>query len=312
MHATALAKRTLALVIAVGLLGLVGTSSALAATQIGQTFSPTIANSNTTVIQSGAVPPAPSYTVPFAGVITSWNFERVEGSALSPQLKLKVARPAGGNMFTVVGEDGPRTPVVGLNTFSARIAVQPGDVIGLHVGVAGHYIRAIGGMAGLAYGYHTFSGDPPQGSTTAFSGPFTGTQVDVSASVEADADNDGFGDETQDSCPNVSNPDQADGDNDGIGDVCDDDDLTPPQTTITRGPKDKTKKKTATFEFSSSESGATFECSLDGGVFAPCTSPYTLKVKKGKHSFQVRAKDVTGNVDASPATDDWKVKKKKK
>ena len=89
-------------------------------------------------------------------------------------------------------------------------------------------------------------------------------------------------------------------------------DSTSPDTQITKKPKDKTKKKTATFEFSSTEVGSTFECKLDDGQFAPCSSPDTLKVKKGKHSFEVRARDAAGNVDASPASDDWKVKKKKK
>ena len=89
-------------------------------------------------------------------------------------------------------------------------------------------------------------------------------------------------------------------------------DTNPPDTTITKRPKDKTKKKTAVFEFSSSEPGSTFECKLDGGQFAPCSSPDTLKVKKGKHSFEVRAKDAAGNVDGSPASDSWKVKKKRK
>jgi large repetitive protein len=71
-------------------------------------------------------------------------------------------------------------------------------------------------------------------------------------------------------------------------------------------------KKSATFEFSSSEAGSTFECSLDGTAFVACNSPDGVKVKKGKHSFAVRAMDAAGNVDASPATDGWKVKKKKK
>jgi Cadherin-like domain len=85
-----------------------------------------------------------------------------------------------------------------------------------------------------------------------------------------------------------------------------------PDTTITKKPKDKTRKKTATFEFSANDSGSTFECSLDGTQFTPCSSPHHVKVKKGKHQFQVRARDAAGNVDGSPASDDWKVKKKKK
>ena len=80
-----------------------------------------------------------------------------------------------------------------------------------------------------------------------------------------------------------------------------------------KGPKDKTKKRSATFEFSSSEPGSTFECTLDGKqTFKPCTSPITVKVKKGKHSFDVRATDAAGNADPTPASDTWKVKKKKK
>jgi hypothetical protein len=90
-------------------------------------------------------------------------------------------------------------------------------------------------------------------------------------------------------------------------------DADPPDTTITGGPKDKTGSRSATFAFSSSEPGSSFQCAVDGQALrVPCTSPYTVKVKKGKHTFRVRATDPAGNVDATPATDSWKVKKKKK
>lgn len=89
-------------------------------------------------------------------------------------------------------------------------------------------------------------------------------------------------------------------------------DTTPPETSITKGPKAKTKKKSATFEFSSTEPGSTFECQLDGKAFTPCTSPETVKVKKGKHTFEVRATDAAGNADPTSASDSWKVKKKKR
>jgi hypothetical protein len=90
-------------------------------------------------------------------------------------------------------------------------------------------------------------------------------------------------------------------------------DSVAPTTTITRGPKDKTKKKTATFEFTGTDARAiaSFQCKLDSAAFAPCTSPHAVKVKKGKHTFQVQAIDQAGNV-GTPATDTWKVKKKKK
>jgi hypothetical protein len=90
-----------------------------------------------------------------------------------------------------------------------------------------------------------------------------------------------------------------------------DTDTTPPSATITKGPKDKTKKKQATFTFSGSDARAvaSFQCSLDGAVFTTCTSPHTVKVKKGKHTFKVQAVDEAGNVGA-PASDTWKRKKK--
>jgi hypothetical protein len=90
-------------------------------------------------------------------------------------------------------------------------------------------------------------------------------------------------------------------------------DSAPPNATITKGPKNKTKKKTATFEFTGTDTRAIsgFQCKLDSAAFVPCTSPHTVKVKKGKHTFQVQALDQAGNLGA-PATDDWKVKKKRK
>jgi hypothetical protein len=90
-------------------------------------------------------------------------------------------------------------------------------------------------------------------------------------------------------------------------------DTTPPDTTITKGPKAKTKKKQATFEFTSTEPGSSFQCAVDAQALkVPCTSPFTTKVKKGKHTFQVRATDSAGNTDPTPASQGWAVKKKRR
>jgi hypothetical protein len=87
-----------------------------------------------------------------------------------------------------------------------------------------------------------------------------------------------------------------------------------PDTILGSRPKKtvKTKKKKATvkFSFSSDVAGATFQCKLDKGSFAPCASPKTYKVKKGKHTFSVEAV-APGGTDATPATFSFKVKKKK-
>jgi len=87
-------------------------------------------------------------------------------------------------------------------------------------------------------------------------------------------------------------------------------DLVPPQTTIDKAPKRKSKSHKAIFRFSSNEPGSTFRCKLDKGKFAPCTSPkkYT-KLRVGKHTFRVFAIDPAGNPDASPATRSFRIQR---
>ncbi|MGH9196497.1 MAG: carboxypeptidase regulatory-like domain-containing protein, partial [Acidimicrobiia bacterium] len=85
-------------------------------------------------------------------------------------------------------------------------------------------------------------------------------------------------------------------------------DTTPPQTTITSAPPVKVNSSSATFEFSSSEGGSTFECRLDGGAFSACTSPTTYTgLSEGNHTFEVTATDAAGNTDASSASWSWTV-----
>jgi hypothetical protein len=87
-----------------------------------------------------------------------------------------------------------------------------------------------------------------------------------------------------------------------------------PNTTITSHPKKTVKtsksKTKIKFSFSSDAPGATFQCMIDRGAFASCTSPKSFKAKPGKHTFSVEAVGQAGP-DASPATFSFKVKKKK-
>ena len=94
-------------------------------------------------------------------------------------------------------------------------------------------------------------------------------------------------------------------------------DTVAPNTSITGLPKNliRTKKRRVQVAYSFTGTDnvaiARFECSLDGGPFTTCTSPRLYRVGRGTHTFAVRAVDTSGNVDASPATDSFKVKKKK-
>ena len=269
---------------------LAASPSAGAATQLGQVFGSPLANCSTNQVLLNAPPGSAQYIAPSRGVITSWSFQ---ANASPPTLKLKVARPAGANTFTIVGQSVLQAPAPNVvSSFLTRVPMEAGDVLGF-------YVDAEGGCANNnAPGFTLFqqkTGDVPPGSTATFTQQ-DDIQLDISAILEPDADNDGFGDETQDQCPTSA----------ATQNEC-----VAPDTTITKGPKDKTKKKQATFEFTSSEAGSTFLCSFDGDPLTACTSPETEKVGKGRHEFDVVAVDPAGNQDATPADDFWKVKKKK-
>jgi hypothetical protein len=288
------AKRTIASAAIAGTLAILGASSASAATQIGSTFLPAANCNVATWLHTGQ--PGGGHAVPFSGVITSWSFQ---AAGTASDLNFKLARPVGGDNYEIVGESGVKDVVPSmLNTFSVRISAQAGDVIGYHTKGAGNCKSF---PAGYTIGFYAGIDDPPLGSVKDF-GTLFGQRLDISAMLEADADCDGFGDETQDSSidPSGCNPPQPG-------------DSSAPNVTITESPKNKTRKRKATFAFTGTDARAvaSFQCKLDAAAFAPCTSPHTVKVKTGRHTFEVQAIDAAGNVSA-PATDTWKRKKKKK
>jgi hypothetical protein len=85
-------------------------------------------------------------------------------------------------------------------------------------------------------------------------------------------------------------------------------DTTPPETTITSAPSGTVTSTSASMGFSSSESGSTFACQLDGSAWGACSSPKSYSgLSAGTHTFSVRATDAAGNVDPTPATSSWTV-----
>ena len=85
-------------------------------------------------------------------------------------------------------------------------------------------------------------------------------------------------------------------------------DTTPANTTITSSPPVASSSTNASFSFTASDAGPGFECRIDGGAFADCSSPKAYSgLTEVSHTFEVRAEDAAGNVDATPAAHTWTV-----
>jgi hypothetical protein len=74
----------------------------------------------------------------------------------------------------------------------------------------------------------------------------------------------------------------------------------PPAPTFDSTPADPSNSTSATFTFSDTQAGVSFECSLDNASYAACTTPASLSgLAEGSHTFQVRARDSGGNLSAA-------------
>lgn len=80
-------------------------------------------------------------------------------------------------------------------------------------------------------------------------------------------------------------------------------DTTPPDTSLRAAPPASTDATTATFHFNAADMTAVvFECSLDTGQWSACASPASYAgLTTGPHDFRVRARDVVGNLETTPA-----------
>ena len=85
-------------------------------------------------------------------------------------------------------------------------------------------------------------------------------------------------------------------------------DTTAPNTLFTSTPPATTNANSASLQFSSTEVNSTFACRIDGGALTACTSPVAYSgLTAGTHTVEVRATDVAGNVDTTPATYSWSI-----
>ena len=78
------------------------------------------------------------------------------------------------------------------------------------------------------------------------------------------------------------------------------DTAAPPAPVIDTHPPVSSNATSAAFTFHDSEAGASFQCAVDAGAFAACTSPFNKTgLTDASHTFHVKAKDGAGNLSGA-------------
>ena len=140
--------------------------------------------------------PGRQITSPVNGVVVRWRIRTGPGTTAQP-INLRVLRVAGAQYSGVnTSETRTLSSLATTQTFDTRLAVRSGDYIGLNC------CRATAGILRTLTGFTLGVFLPPlaNGETRAAIGTIS-RELALNADVEADADADGFGDETQDRCP---------------------------------------------------------------------------------------------------------------
>lgn len=232
------------------------------------------------------------------GVIVSWSVRSMARSVELP-VRLHLVR---GHTGVATGVSQLLPMAAGVHSFPERLPVHAGDGIGIDAETPP--FTSIGVVSNTSVGASLDLWIPQLGPTESRDpnlDEFPGYELLVNATIEPDADRDGFGDETQDGCPASAATSAA---------------CPPPPPlpqpapdTAVKGPKGTIDSKKATFRFGSTVAGSTFECRLDRKPFRACVSPKTYKgLAEGKHVFKVRAVGPNGLRDPKAAKRTFRVK----
>jgi hypothetical protein len=196
-------KKVLGAIAAVAATAVIGAAPASAATEFGSHCLANRAEEGLAYadiqLSQGGVPTA----APVSGVVTSWKIRLIGVPFFVPQ-QLKVYRPTASPLqFQVVGESAVANVASGENTFPTRVPIQTGDRIGLFANAQFGALFCAESPEAESPGNSTgfILGNPTAGSTATVVESAPETLVPVAAVIEPDADADGFGDETQDACP---------------------------------------------------------------------------------------------------------------
>jgi hypothetical protein len=180
-------------------------ATASAATEFGDSCAGNeAATTPYTLATLSASPAALPLTAPSSGVITKVKVQIGIPLPLAIPQQVKLLKAAGGNSYTVTNQTTVQA-VSGLTAADARMPVQAGERLAVHglpfsyegtpyEGYEFYCKTAPGSVLGAVLG------DVPPGSTAEFT-PATVGSVPLTAVIEPDVDGDGYGDETQDKCP---------------------------------------------------------------------------------------------------------------
>jgi hypothetical protein len=254
-----------------------------AETTLGETFASS-AHCEPGTMSLQIVSPGDQYAAPYAGVVTSWSFLAPPDLPAGSQAQLKLGRPSASEV-RLAGQSVAETLKPGaLNTFLTRIPVRSGYIIGL---------TSDGGMSCSRFAADSyvvlFAESPGAPPAVVFGQRGGGAQLNLSAVLEADADRDCLGDESQD--PLVSSR--------ALAADCD---LKRPQTEWVKRPPPDTPRHQIVVRYRSNDPQSIFECRLDRARFwGICHQDGDIiEAENGKHLIQIRAVDEAANVDPSP------------
>jgi len=179
---------------------LFGASGASAATEFGDAcFANETAKQSVTIYEAFAPENPTPAAAPAAGVITKWRVNLHPAAPFAVPTTLKVLHPLGPNSAQIVGEATQNVPPGG-SSAETRIPVQSGDHLALFGPSAIGFLycklpadtAVIGGFIGPGGSV---------GATVPIVEEPADVRVPVTGFLEPDADKDGYGDETQDKCP---------------------------------------------------------------------------------------------------------------
>lgn len=251
-----------------------------AAVTLGEISTPGGPNCGAAATTVQAASAGTSYTTPGAGVLVSYS---VWANATPGSVRLNVFTPGPAvGHFTQVAKTA-LTPVTvnTVNTFPVRVPVPAGAILGASNTVASMDCGRITGTAADVLGFGSpFDPDTQTDLTAAF---LSGARANVSAVWEPDADGDGFGDVSQDACPQSKTSQVA----------------CPAPDTSVKKPKLLASGKVR-IKFKSTIAGSTFTCAIDGKAAKACKSPLTKRFSLGKHKIVVTAISPQGIADPTP------------